>query len=139
MVAQLEGLCRQERAVISRLSIIDHGRLEGNADGTSAEYTIRIGENTMETGSMPMHERAFRRVGALIADRGFIHFWHCWAGQNVELLKMIAKAAGKPVYGGTGKHNPIFNFNWGGYVCAAPDGTVAWDTGRPVPWIESEP
>jgi hypothetical protein len=139
MVGQLEGLCRKERGVISRLSVIDHGRLEGNADGSNAEYVIRIGESTVQTGTMYLHYRFFRQIGALLADRGFVHFWHCWAGQNVELLKVIAEAVGKPVYAGTVRHNPVFNFNWGGYVCVAPDGTVTRDTARPIPWIESEP
>jgi hypothetical protein len=136
MAAQLAGLCRRERAVISRLCVVDHGRLEGDADGSNAEYTIRIGESTLTTGFMYLYERPFRQVGALLADRGFIHFWHCWAGQNVGLLKMIARAAGKPVYAGTGRHNAVFNFNWGGYVCVGPDGTVSYDVDRPAPWFE---
>jgi hypothetical protein len=139
MVAQLEGLCREERAVISRLIIIDHSAKVADADGGNPEYRLRIGDSSVETGSMYMYAKHFRRVGALLADRGYIHFWHCYAAKNVDLLTMIAKAAGRPVYGGTGKHNPVANFNWGGYVCAAPDGTVAWDTGRPAPWVESEP
>lgn len=134
MVAQLEGLCRKEQAVISRLNIIDHVWVTGEPTGhpSADQYAVELHGDIISQTNIGMWEQQLRRVGMLLADRGFVHLWHCKIGRNETLLKLIARHVGKDVYAGTGNHS-AFNFQWfGSYVVAGPDGTMTRDVARPA-------
>jgi hypothetical protein len=106
---------------ISRLNILDHGNKSG----------IQIGNDWVSNTSLPNYQGKLRELQPYFEANGIVHLQHCNVGQNRTLLLSLARIFGVSVYAGTGKHNPIYRFNFGEYVRADPDGTFASDAGRP--------
>lgn len=106
---------------ISRLNILDHG----NKDG------IQIGNDWITDKTLSIFETKLGELKPYFENNGFVHLQHCEIGQNRTLLLRLAKIFGVSVYAGTGLHNPVYRFNFGGYVRADADGTFNSDAGRP--------
>jgi hypothetical protein len=106
---------------MSRLNILDHG----NAN------SLQIGSDRISVTSLPKFRAKLGQLKGKFTDNGFVHLQHCEIGQNRVLLIELAKVFGVSVYAGTGGHNPVYRFNFGKYVRAAPDGSFATGVGRP--------
>lgn len=106
---------------ISRLNILDHGNPNG----------VQIGNDWITMTNVASFVPVLSRLRGHFTSGGFVHFQHCNAGQNLDLMRTLAAAFGVPVYAGTGAHNPVYRFNFGEYVRCDPDGTCARDVGRP--------
>lgn len=106
---------------ISRLNILDHGNSKG----------FQIGGDWVSVKTLPLYAPELEKLKPLFEEKGFVHFQHCYIGQNRTLMLSLAKLFGVSVYAGTGKHNPVYRFNFGDYVRADPDGTFETEVKRP--------
>lgn len=107
---------------ILRLNILDHG----NPDG------IQIGMNWITLANLAAYTAELVKLKPLLHPNAIIHLQHCKIGRNKRLLQALAKLFARPVYAGTGNHNPLLRFNFGDYSRADPDGTFHTDVGRPT-------
>jgi hypothetical protein len=110
-----------ENGLIERLNVLDHG----NNDG------IWIGKDYITVKSLSEFEATLAKLRPKFSGEGFVHFQQCDIGQNLNLLRALAKIFGVPVYAGTGSHNPIYRFNTGDYVVCMPGGTCKTNVPRP--------
>jgi len=106
---------------MSRLNILDHG----NANG------IEIGNDWIDTASLPQFRPTLTILSGNFAAGGFVHLQHCNAGQDRVVLVGLARTFGVSLYAGTGKQNPVYRFNTGSYVRADPVGSFHAGVGRP--------
>jgi hypothetical protein len=139
MIAQLQAVCRREQGVIGRLNVMDHTWQTGDpAEGGDGDpgpdrLAVQLHGDIISVENIGMWEERLRAVGRLMADRGFVHLWHCKIGRNERLLRLMARAIGKDVYAGTANHNALnFQYPGGEYVVAGPDGTFARGAARPA-------
>lgn len=107
--------------LISRLNILDHGNKTG----------IEIGDDWITTASLGKYRKELSKLVTCFTAKGFVHLQHCNIGANKTLLIQLAKLFKVRVYSGTGKHNPVYRFNFGEYVCAYPNGDFKKKVGRP--------
>lgn len=119
MVANVMQEVRNKK--ISRFNILDHGNSQG----------IQIGNDWITVKTLPAFAPELKKLKPLFEKDGFVHLQHCNIGQNRTLLLSLAKLLGVSVYAGTGKHNPVYRFNFGEYVKADPDGTFHSKADRP--------
>ena len=119
MVANVRKEVRNKK--ISRLNILDHGNSQG----------IQIGNDWITEKTLTLYEPELKKLKPHFEKKGLVHLQHCNVGQNRTLLLSLAKLLGVSVYAGTGKHNPVYRFNFGDYVRADPDGTFHTKVGRP--------
>lgn len=106
---------------ISRLNILDHGN----------KTTMQIGKHKINVNNYLMFEGVFVKLQPYFAATGFAHFQHCNIGENYALLRLFANTWKVPVFAGTGKHNPVYRFNFGDYVRCNPDGLCTKGVSRP--------
>lgn len=106
---------------IDRLNILDHGN----------STRVQIGSDRLDTSNFSTYEGDLRKLAGRFSSTGFVHLQHCNAGKNHALMSLFARAFGVPVYAGTGKHNPIYRFNFGDYEVCTSAGVCASDVGRP--------
>jgi len=107
--------------LMERLNIMDHG----NKDGFS------VGKDFVTVANFADFATVFAPLGPKFTGEGFVHLQACDIGKNQPLLKLMAKTLRVPVYGGTGKHNPIYRINLGDYVVCYPGGGCQTDVPRP--------
>lgn len=105
---------------ISRLNVLDHGN----------KKSFQIGADVIKDANLAKHAATLGKLKGKFSQGGFMHLQHCDIGQNWILLIRIAKIIGVPVVAGTGKHNPIYRFNFGEYVECRPNGSCI-KTARP--------
>jgi hypothetical protein len=106
---------------ILRLNIIDHGNPK----------SLQIGSDRIRVDNLAKYSPELKKLRPLFHKDAIVHLQHCDIGQNRVLLLELAKVFGRPVYAGTGAHNPLYRINFGDYVRADPDGTFHTDVGRP--------
>lgn len=106
---------------ISQLNILDHGNKNG----------IQIGNDWISNKTLSKYQGKLKELHKHFESDGIVHLQHCNIGQDRVLLLSLAKIFGVSIYAGTGKHNPIYRFNFGDYVRADPDGTFKSDVDRP--------
>jgi len=106
---------------ISRLNILDHGNARG----------LEIGKDWVDINSITSYEGTLRLLKPYFSKGGFVHLQHCQVGQNHALLARLSTIFGVPVYAGTGKHNPVYRFNFGQYDRCFSDGKCEANVERP--------
>ena len=106
---------------IDRLNILDHGNSTG----------LQIGTDWIDTTTFSVFDATLRRLAAKFSASGFVHLQHCEVGSNHMLLSLFARAFGVPVYAGTGKHNPVYRFNFGDYEVCDPSAVCSSNVARP--------
>ena len=121
MVNNVVKRANSQGAKIRRLNVLDHGNDSG----------IEIGEDWITVSTLPQFTPHLGRLKGHFHSSGFTHFQHCNVGSNHELLKKLSSILGVPVYAGTGKHNPVYRFNFGQYDRCIPSGKCEADVGRP--------
>jgi hypothetical protein len=116
---------------MGRLNILDHGYEQGVQIGT---------EWLTSAADVKMHAPDLSRLRGQFSSGGLVHLQNCHAGANKDVMCALADAIGVPVYGGTGLHNPVLNFNLGDYVSCRPGGVWNPASGRPsTPAAPPEP
>jgi hypothetical protein len=108
---------------MGRLNILDHGYEQGVQIGT---------EWLTSAADVKMHAPDLSRLRGQFSSGGLVHLQNCHAGANKDVMCALADAIGVPVYGGTGLHNPVLNFNLGDYVSCRPGGVWNPAAGRPL-------
>lgn len=106
---------------MSRLNILDHGNTTG----------FEVGSDWVTIGTITGYQAKLQELRPYFEEGGFVHLQHCEIGQNTTLLARLAAILNASVYAGTGKHNPVYRFNFGDYVKVDPDGTVHRNVSRP--------
>jgi hypothetical protein len=116
---------------MGRLNILDHGY----------EHGIQIGTEWLTSAAdVKVYAPDLSRLRGQFTSGGLVHLQNCHAGANKDVMCALADAIGVPVYGGTGLHNPVLNFNLGDYVSCSPGGVWNPAAGRPsTPAAPSEP
>lgn len=93
----------QADSKISRLNILDHGNKQG----------IEIGKDYIHSGNLKNYVGDLIKLRPYFSVSGFIHLQHCDIGKNQLFLSAFSLIVNVPVYAGTGKHNPVYRFNFG--------------------------
>jgi hypothetical protein len=108
---------------MTRLNILDHGN----------EHGVEIGTDWLGSAADVLaHASDLSRLRGKFSSGGFVHLQNCHAGANKDVMCALADAIGVPVFGGTGLHNPLLNFNLGDYVSCGPGGVWKPSAGRPA-------
>ncbi|HKU98739.1 MAG TPA: hypothetical protein VJR58_25830 [Vineibacter sp.] len=113
--------------LVGGLFLIDHG-----SDMTCMVGADDIGGNTLN--AVPLYGPLLRRLRARMGGESIIHMMQCEAGKHESMLKALAAFTGAHIYGGTGNHSTVYNYNHGVYVCATPSGGIRRDVRRPRAW-----
>lgn len=108
-------------ASLRRLNILDHGNARG----------LELGKDWITAASLSLYRQRLSLLSGLFTSGGFVHLQHCDVGQNHALLSAVSAIFNVPVYAGTGKHNPVYRFNFGRYERCVPSGDCESDVTRP--------
>lgn len=112
---------RAGSGALRRLDILDHGNARG----------LELGTDWITSASLPRYRALLGQLASAFGSGGFVHLQHCDAGRNHALLGSLSAIFTVPVYAGTGKHNPVYRFNFGRYERCVPSGDCESDVGRP--------
>ncbi|MBA7567449.1 hypothetical protein ES708_09161 [subsurface metagenome] len=106
---------------LSVLRIIDHGDPTRFKIGREIISLENVHKFTTKLGQLKGHFTA----------NGFIDLRNCDVGNNLKLVKIIAKTVNVSVYGTTGKTNAWYGFTTGEHVRVDPNGEVKFGVGPP--------
>jgi hypothetical protein len=120
---------------LEMLRIVDHGSTrevkDQHGDRHRIRCTLRFGGDKVNSGNFKLYEGQFGRLAEKFDGGGFVHLGHCWAGNDVHLLHLFARALLVPVYAGTGRRAQWCRWQFGDLVVCHPDGK--WKRGVQLP------
>ena len=121
-------LIRSISRKIACLSIIDHG----------SQHHISIGNDEFHLYKcFPWSKwRYLHLLCDKFHDYGYVHLFHCLAGQDKALIKTFAQIWRVPVVAHTGYYNGVDDTMDGNYVQAYPDGRFEKGSGKPTLWTQ---
>jgi hypothetical protein len=95
--------------------LVDHG--SGNG--------IQIGNDYLTINNIEKFKDLLSQLGSYFPKDAYIHFWHCNAGDNPELIKKIAEYMGRGVMVSDSVNAPAYNEKapWGDFKKYNPDGS----------------
>ena len=107
--------------LIERLNIVDHG----------TKHNMDIGKDVLTAKNLAEYETTLAKLAPKFSGEGFVHLQHCEIGNDLILLKGLAKIFKVPVYAGLGDHNSTLRFNNDLYVVCFPGGMCCPNMPRP--------
>lgn len=110
----------QGNIVFENFVLIDHG---------GGGVNIQFGDTIISNDNFDQYKGYFEMIGQHLTPGSFVHFQHCEAGKNIELIAKIAKAMNASILVSDKLYFPSFNKNVLGdlgnhYQLVHPDGTV---------------